>query len=230
MNKGFFITGTDTEIGKTFFTGGLAGVLRQAGHDVGVFKPLMSGERRESETSDAYLLKMMSGVDDSLEEINPFQLDEPLAPALAQERAGTNYDHDDVLEAWYNLSPKHDSMLIEGAGGITVPYGPNFTVIDLAQEVRLPLLIVARPNLGTINHILLTIHYAKTHGLHVAGVIFNGLRENGLAEQTNPALLQKMTDVPLLGSIPWTDRKLDREHTLSLFQKHLNLDAFIPYI
>lgn len=230
MNKGFFITGTDTEIGKTFVTAGIAGVLRSRGFDTGVFKPLMSGDRRESETSDVHILKKMSGVADSLEEINPFQFDEPLAPALAQERAGTNYDLDHVMEAWYDLSPKHDSMLIEGAGGITVPYGPNFTVIDLAQEVQLPLLLVARPNLGTINHILLTIHYARTHGLYVAGVIFNGLRENGLAEQTNPALLQKMTDVPLLGNIPWTNRKQDREHVQSLFEQYLDVDALIPYI
>ncbi|MTT32356.1 dethiobiotin synthase [Terrilactibacillus sp. BCM23-1] len=230
MTKGFFITGTDTEIGKTFVTAGLAAVLRNKGYDVGLFKPLMSGERRESKTSDAYLLKWMSQVDDALEEINPFQFDEPLAPALAQERAGTDYRLDDVMDAWDHLSAKHKSMLVEGAGGITVPYGPHFNVVDVAKRIQLPLLIVARPNLGTVNHILLTIHYAKANGLQVAGIIFNGLKKVGLAEQTNPGLLKQMTDVPLLGSIPWTDRKCDRAHVISLFHEHLNIDALIPYL
>ncbi|WKB36188.1 dethiobiotin synthase [Terrilactibacillus sp. S3-3] len=134
------------------------------------------------------------------------------------------------METWTKLSQKHDAMLIEGAGGITVPYGPNFTVTDLAKRVQLPLLIVARPDLGTINHVLLTIHYAQSNGLQVAGIIFNGLKTRGLAERTNPALLKEMTDVPLLGIIPWTDRRRDRNHVLSLFRRYLNIDMLIPYI
>ena len=101
-NKGYFITGTDTEIGKTFVTARLARYFNKHNQDIGVFKPLMSGTRRENPCSDAYILKSGAKVLDGLEEINPFQWDEALAPALAQKRAKTDYSLDDVLKK-YNV-------------------------------------------------------------------------------------------------------------------------------
>ncbi|GMA69636.1 ATP-dependent dethiobiotin synthetase BioD [Leuconostoc litchii] len=219
-NKGYFITGTDTEIGKTFVTAVLASYFNKHNQDIGVFKPLMSGARREDTSSDAYILKDSANVKDSLEEINPFQWDEALAPALAQKRAKTNYTLDDVLKKYNILAQKHNGMLVEGAGGITVPYGDNFTVTDLARELKLPLIIVAPNKLGVINHIILTIEFARNHHLKIAGIIFNGAKHRGTVEDTNLALLKEMTNVPIIGELPWINHQ---SPTAILLEKYLNL-------
>lgn len=223
-NKGFFITGTDTEIGKTFVTAELANYLNTHDQDFGVFKPLMSGACRENQHSDAYVLKARSHVSDSLEEINPFQWQEALAPALAQKRAKTNITLDDVLEKYRVLSQKHKSMLVEGAGGITVPYGDNFNVVDLARALDLPLIIVAPNKLGVINHIVLTIAFAKQHHLTIAGIIFNGAKQKGIVEDTNLSLLKNLTDVRIIGELPWVTEQLAFEKYLDQF---IDISSFL---
>ena len=116
---------------------------------------------------------------------------EALAPALAQKRAKTDYSLDDVLKKYNVLAQKHKGMLVEGAGGITVPYGDDFTVTDLACALNLPLIIVAPNKLGVINHIILTIEFAKNHDLTIVGIIFNGVKHKGVVEDTNLTLLKK---------------------------------------
>jgi dethiobiotin synthetase len=220
MKKGFFITGTDTDIGKTFTTAGLAGSLRELGIDVGVFKPMMSGVKREDPTSDAYLLKQLSKDEHSLEVINPFQFDEPLAPYLASKRAGKLISIEEILQKWEDIKNTHDCYLVEGAGGLAVPLGGSFLVSDLARAIGFPLIIIARPSLGTVNHTLLTIHYAKSMGLKVAGVIINGLKEEqtGVAEQTNPSLIEEFSGIPVIGVIPWVKQPTSEKIIQSIKQ------------
>lgn len=218
--KGYFITGTDTEIGKTFVTARLARYFNKHNQDIGVFKPLMSGTRRENPCSDAYILKSGAKLLDGLEEINPFQWDEALAPALAQKRAKTDYSLDDVLKKYNVLAQKHKGLLVEGAGGITVPYGDDFTVTDLACALNLPLIIVAPNKLGVINHIILTIEFAKNHDLTIAEIIFNGVKHKGVVEDTNLTLLKEMTDVPIIGELPWITNQINAEFPL---EKYLDI-------
>ncbi|EGL81522.1 Dethiobiotin synthetase [Caldalkalibacillus thermarum TA2.A1] len=207
MTKGFFITGTDTGVGKTFVAAALAAYLKQQGQDVGVFKPMMSGIQREHPHSDAFLLKTMSGDTNPVEQINPFQFDEPLAPYLAAKRAQREVSFVQLVEAWHQVRDSHAFFLVEGAGGLAVPMGPNYLVADVAKLIDLPLIVVARPNLGTINHTLLTLHFAQSKGLAVAGVLFNGYdpEAGDLAQDTNPSLLAEWSDVPVLGIIPRTE-------------------------
>lgn len=223
MRKGIFVSGTDTEIGKSFVTASLAGILAKKGIDVGVFKPMMSGAKREDILSDAYILKQFSQDPLPLEKINPFQFDEPLAPYVASKRAGQSISLTEVLDAWYTIRDQHDFYLIEGAGGLAVPLGEHFLVADLAKEIGYPLLIVARPNLGTINHTLLTVHYARSIGLDVLGVIINGLRTPaGVAEQTNPSLIEQFADVPVLAVLPWIEHPTPEE-MIRVAEKHIDI-------
>ena len=145
--NGVFVTGTDTGVGKTIISSGLAAVLKEKGIDVGVFKPMLSGMAREDPESDTSLLKQLSKTSLSHEEITPFQFAEPLAPYVAGLQEGRNVQLADVLSHWNVIRGKHEFFIVEGAGGISVPLGPDFLVSHLIKALELPLVIVARPNL-----------------------------------------------------------------------------------
>ncbi|MFV9509737.1 dethiobiotin synthase [Tepidibacillus sp. LV47] len=228
MKKGIFITGTDTDIGKTFVAAGIAAMLVDHGIDVGVFKPMLSGMKRDDPRSDAMILKTMSKDTNSLECINPFQFDAPLAPYIAQQLEGKTIMKQDVIDKWDQVKVTHDFFIVEGAGGLAVPYGENYLVSDLAFEIKLPLVIVARPNLGTVNHTCLTVEYARQKGLDVLGVIINGLKQNeaGEAEKTNPKLIEQFCRVPVLGVIPWMDTT-DRSTIIKIMNQNLQLNYFL---
>jgi len=213
MNRGFFITGTDTGVGKTVVAAALAIVLRESGWDVGVFKPVASGcvRRREGLVSeDAEFLAKAAEAPETLEEISPVRFEEPLAPTVAAARAGVETDLEPMWEAWRRLRDAHEILLVEGIGGILCPVTPAMSVADLAKEFRLPLLVVARSTLGTINHTALVIEAARARGLAVAGVVINRYNHESpdLAEMTSPDEIQRVTGVQVLGLVP-EDRATD---------------------
>lgn len=221
--NGVFVTGTDTGVGKTIISSGLAAVLKEKGKDVGVFKPLLSGIPREHPLSDTSLLKQLSLTSLSYEEITPFQFKEPLAPYVAGKLEGKAADLEDVLSHWNKIKGKHEFFIIEGAGGISVPLGEKFLVSHLISALQLPVIIVARPNLGTVNHIFLTIEYAKSLDLDIAGIVINGLSENpDLAEKTNPNLIQELCDVPILGITPKL-KEVTEENIKKMVHDHIDL-------
>ncbi len=216
------MTGTDTDVGKTVVSSGIAAVLKRRAHDVGVFKPMLSGVKREDPASDTMLLKTFSGDDSEIEAITPFQFDEPLAPYLAAKRQGCEVPFSELIDHWNDVKGHHDFFIVEGAGGITVPLGHDYRVSDVAEEIGFPIIIVARPNLGTLNHTYLTVEYARMCGLNVLGVIVNGLEEErSVAEETNPGLIEQFCNVPVLGVIPRI-HYID-EHTLAtVFEEHID--------
>lgn len=209
--NGIFITGTDTEIGKTVVAGGLAAALKAAGVDVGVMKPIASGgvEHKGCIVSeDALFLKYAAQVDDALDLINPICLRHPLAPSVAAEIEGVPIDFRQIDKAFAELCQRHEFIVVEGVGGIAVPICEEMLVTDMAQHFQFPLLIVARPNLGTINHTVLTVEFAKSYNLEICGIVLNASQEEskGLAEETNPKELERLTHLPILGTIPFDDR------------------------
>ncbi len=195
----FFITGTDTEVGKTCVTVVLGALLKKHGYDVGVMKPVQCGGR------DAGLLKKYLDSPDALSLINPYFAPEPLSPNLAFQRAGRRVKPKKIIKACAALSQRHDILLIEGAGGLLVPLKEDYTVLDLARDCEAELVIVARLGLGTINHTLLTIEQARRHGLKVKGLVFNRgrSRAKGVPERTNPEVIGRISRVPVLGTIPF---------------------------
>ena len=221
--NGLFITGTDTDVGKTFVGGGMAAILKKYGKDVGVFKPMLSGESRENPTSDTSILKTMSGDRNTFEQITPFQFAETLAPYVAAKRAGQHISLTQIMQAWKNIKETHEYFIVEGAGGLGVPLGKDYLVADVAKEIGFPILIVARTGLGTVNHIWLTVKVAQSMGLDIAGIILNGAEEEqGIAEQTNPALIEEMTNIPVLAVLP----KFTTSNPTYIVEK---MDELIPF-
>lgn len=215
--RGLFITGTDTGVGKTLIAAGLAAWCRAQGMDVGVMKPVATGGirwRRPRGRSrwlspDAVLLARAADVHDPWDLINPECFREPLAPFVAAQRAGKAVRWPAILRAYRRLQQRHPFLIIEGIGGLLVPLSRRQTVADLIQAFDLPVLIVARRRLGTLNHTLLTVREAQRQGLRVHGVILNAAdpptRDAGLrlAERTNPGALEGWLSISLLGKTPY---------------------------
>jgi dethiobiotin synthetase len=227
MMNGFFVTGTDTNVGKTIISSGLAAVLKEKMIDVGVFKPLLSGISREDPASDTSLLKQLSKTSLSYEEITPFAFKEPLAPYVAGKLEGKNVTIEEVLSHWEKIRRKHEFFIVEGAGGISVPLGKRFLVSDLIKAMQLPLVIVARPNLGTVNHLFLTVQYAKSLGLPIAGVVINGISDHpDLAEKTNPQLIEELCGVPILGITPKL-KEITIENIKNIVKDHIDVTLLL---
>jgi dethiobiotin synthetase len=236
--RGLFITGTDTDIGKTVITGGLAGALYSRGINVGVMKPAASGctIRRNGKIVAEDALFAMKAADIAATEydwVNPYRFEPPLAPRLAAELTKTNIDIQHILACYDQLTARHDFILVEGAGGIMTPFTKECLVADLIGMLELPVIIVARPNLGTINHTLLTVEYARQRGFTVAGVIINGNQPEkaGIAEKTNPSLIAELAKVPVLGVVPMAEGINVFEQQLGnivdLVNEHVNIDALL---
>jgi len=212
MAKGIFITGTDTGVGKTYVASGIAASLRAQGVNIGVMKPAETGCRIRSGDlipSDAISLAKAAGAHDPLTLINPYRFRKPLAPSVASELEGKKIQPSRIMTAYRALVRRHDFMIIEGAGGIMVPLSGYYLNLDLAREIGLPVVVVARPGLGTINHTLLTIAAIKERGISIAGVVINysDKRRQGTAEKTSPEEIEKISRVPVLGVVPYRARE-----------------------
>ncbi len=189
MSRGIFITGTDTGVGKTIVAATLARLLKMNGINVGVMKPVTSGCREVSGDWCPMTLCcfVRQPVVDVSEDVAPYRLREPLAPTEAARIDGVRIDFQLIKAAYQRLAASHEYMIVEGAGGLMVPLSGGLLIADLARELDLALLVVARPGLGTINHTVLTCFAAQQMGLEVAGVIINGMPDKpGLAEQGAP--------------------------------------------
>lgn len=208
MMKGIFITGTDTGVGKTYVGAGLAAALREQGIDVGVMKPAETGclpRKGALAPRDALNLMKAGGVDDPLDLVNPYRFRAPLAPAVAAAREGKQIEIRRIVSAFRTLARKHACMVVEGAGGIMVPLTNSHNYLDLAGLLGLPVLVVARPGLGTINHTLLTVMALRSRRLRIAGIVINhrSRKRPGLAERTGPRVIERMSDVPIIGHIAY---------------------------
>jgi dethiobiotin synthetase len=155
-------------------------------------------------SEDAEFLAQAADAPESLDEIAPIRLAEPLAPTIAAARAGRPLDLEPMWAAWRRLSMAHEIMLVEGIGGILCPVTPTESVADLARRFGLPVVVVARATLGTINHTALTVEAARARGLEVAGIVINRYdrdRED-VAQLTAPDEIQRVTGATVLGLVP----------------------------
>lgn len=201
MNKGIFITGTDTGVGKTVVACGVAALLKSWGINVGVMKPVATGDRR-----DAQQLARAAGVTDELDVINPQFFKAPLAPSVSAKLERHELDIEAIYRAYWYLQKRYQMLVVEGVGGVKVPLGESTYVVDLIHALRLPALVVSRPGLGTLNHTLLTLDALETAKVPVTGVLFNGGKGNTLAEKTNAEALQEHMTVQFLGTVPFEAR------------------------
>jgi dethiobiotin synthetase len=208
MGKGFFVTGTDTGVGKTVITAALIKTTTLLGFKTCGMKPIETGCSKEGNVfipSDGMFLKTTAHMQESVDVVTPCCYENPLAPLPASEIEGVSVDIQKMKDAYAHLSAKYEVVIVEGIGGLLVPITRNYFVLDLARDYDLPLIVVSRPGLGTLNHTLLTTQYAENEGLAVAGIIINYSHhpEDTLAEETNPEILKQISKVPIIGIFPY---------------------------
>ena len=204
---GLLVTGTDTGIGKTLVAGAIANWFHRQGHRVAVCKPAGSGcvRRREGLVSeDAEFLAHCAEARHPLDLICPQRYVEPLAPAVAAERAKQPVDWETIDRSIKLMSRDTDVMIVEGVGGLMVPMDEKHTFLDVALWLKLPVVVVARPNLGTINHTLLTVGALRSRGVKVGGVVINRYPTDtpGAAEETNPRAIERWGKTHVLCVVP----------------------------
>ena len=199
-----FVTGTDTNIGKTVVTAGLAAVMQSLGYKAGVYKPFQSGAEEKNGFLVSPDLAYVKKLDFYVETLCTYLLKEPASPALAAEIEGVTINMASVAREYQTLKHSCETVIVEGAGGLMVPVSKDALICDVAKMLDIPVLIVARPDLGTINHTLLTINQARVMGLDIAGVIINRypLTTGDIATKTAPRLIEEYSDVNILGIIP----------------------------
>ena len=196
--KGIFITGTDTGVGKTFVTATLAKVLKDNGINVGVMKPISTGPN-----SDALFLKRFIGLKDNIKLICPVNFKESLAPYVVSKFEKKQISLKNIFKAYDKLKKMHDFLIVEGIGGIFVPISKKYMVLNLIKDMKLPVILVAKAGLGTINHTLLSINALKKEKIKILGVIINFYKGKSLVEKTNPKILQEISGVPILAKISY---------------------------
>ena len=193
----FFVTGTDTGVGKTHTVVQLLRLFRTHGKQCAGFKPICCGDRQDAE-------RLLAGSPEGLtiDEINPLWLKTPAAPLTAAQIERVKIDIQQLVAAFHNLARRVRSVLVEGVGGWMVPILADYFVKDLAADLRLPVLVVAQNRLGCLNHTLLTVQSIQAAGLRCAAVILNDPSgANDIASTTNADVLAKVLDVPILGGL-----------------------------
>jgi len=204
---GLFITGTDTGIGKTLVAAAIADWFKRHGHRAAVCKPIATGcsRRREGLVSeDAEFLAHHADAKFPLNTICPQRFAEPLAPAIAAERAGQTIEWNAIDAAIQTMSRESDVLIVEGVGGVMVPIARKILVLDMIVWLGLPAVVVARAGLGTINHTLLTVQALRNANIPIAGVVINKYPPETppIAEETNPRAIEKWGSVPVLCMVP----------------------------
>jgi dethiobiotin synthetase len=200
--RGVFVSGTDTGVGKTVVGCALVRAMRGRGLDVGVMKPIETGVGAEGPL-DALALRAAAAATEPPEEICPQTFALPAAPTVAAASEGRSVQIEPIREAFARLGARHEWLVVEGAGGLLVPATGGLSMADLSRELGLPLLIVARAALGTINHTLLTLEAAVARGLPVAGVVISHSGgQLSAADAENLEALRDALGTTLVGEIP----------------------------
>ena len=216
MAKALFVTGTGTDVGKTYVTGLLVKALTEAGEKAAYYKAAMSGNRRDPDgvliPGDGLQVKTMAGIGQPVETMCPYVYEPPLSPHLAARLAGEEVDPDWVRQGFSALAEKYDYLTMEGSGGIlcpiTVTEGRELWLADLIRDLGLGCLLVADAGLGTLNAIGLTAFYLRKTGIPLRGMILNRYDPENLMHRDNRQLCQQMTGVPVVACVGEGDTRL----------------------
>jgi dethiobiotin synthetase len=206
---GLFVTGTDTGVGKTRVACALLRALARRGLRPGAMKPVETGVG-DAGPLDALALRAAAGSDAPLALVCPQRFALPAAPAVAAAAEGRAVDLDAIEASFAFIDSRHECVIAEGAGGLLVPVAPGLSMAGLAARLGLPLLVVARPRLGTLNHTLLTLEAARARGLAVAGVVVSWSEPAFPAsERRNLAWLRESLGAVVVGELPWLPEGTD---------------------
>lgn len=238
MKAGYFITGTDTGVGKTIVTAAILRSFIKKGLKVGAMKVIETGCINKDGIllpSDGMFLRDMAEMNDSLDLITPVKLENPLSPLVASRLEDVEIDIERIFKSFEALKKKYEYLLVEGVGGLMVPLVKEekkksafYFVRDLIKDMKLPVILVTRPALGTINHTLLTLEALKNKKIPVKGYIINFSEpaKNDIAEKTNPQILKELIDVPCLGVLPYLT-ELNKDKIGETAIKNFDIEALI---
>ncbi len=204
--KGIFITGTDTDCGKTYVTSLILQALRQERVDAVGYKPICCGDR-----NDAVMLAAASDNEVSVEEVNPVWMKTPAAPHVASIFENRVITPEELSDGYHKLAQKHNHILVEGVGGWCVPIrGKEYGVPELAVSLGLPVLLVVGNRLGALNHAMLTIQAIRRQGIEPVGMVFNNLEdEMQTATITNKGIIEDMTGVEVLTDVIYGQEEIE---------------------
>jgi dethiobiotin synthetase len=204
--QAFFVTGTDTDVGKTYIAAALLRHFAQQGKVVVGMKPLAAGcqkENGELRNADVGSLVAASNVDADLALINPYAFEPAIAPHIAAEQAGVTVSLSKIKQAFDALQSQADVVIVEGAGGFRVPINREQTMADLAVQLNLPVIMVVGIRLGCINHALMTAGSIKAAGLNLAGWVANRIDPDMPALEENVQTLKAMIKAPCIADVNW---------------------------
>lgn len=208
MSRNIFITGTGTDVGKTYVTGLILKKMNESGRNAAYFKAAMSGNERLDDGSlipgDALFVKTVSGISQPLDEMCPYIYETAVSPHLASKIEGNPVELKKVTDAFNALSEKYDYVTMEGSGGILCPLRYDDTKIqleDVIRELDLSCLIVADAGLGTINSVVLTVEYMKAKNIAVKGIIFNNYHCGDVMEEDNLRMCEELTGVKVIACV-----------------------------
>ena len=222
MGKGLFITGTDTDVGKSYVTALLVKTLRKAGFDVGYYKAAISGAPTVAE-SDAGFVNRFAGINEPEDMILSYLYQNAVSPHLAARIEGNPVEKEVILKAWERVTKAYPYVTMEGSGGIMCPIRHDEKAVyyleDIIQWLHLPVLVVANAGLGTINHVVTTCEYIKNRHIPVKGILLNHWK-GGIMEEDNVKMIEEITGVKVLAKIRDGDSLLDidAEEIISLYE------------
>jgi dethiobiotin synthetase len=221
MKKGYFVTGTDTGVGKTLIACAMLLQIARSGLSAVGMKPVAAGCTRTDDgafNDDVEALRAASSVQVPLEWVNPYLFDAPIAPHIAAANEGRSIDLDIIREAFRRLCDSADAIVVEGAGGFCVPLDDRHDTSDLACRLGLPVVLVVGMRLGCLNHALLTQEAIATRGLTLAGWVANCIDPGMREVQANIKTLRRKIAAPLLGTVPFMATPSAQELELLLLQ------------
>ena len=226
--KSLFITGTDTDVGKTYIATGLAVSFRKMGIDVGVMKPFAAGraQKKGYKSEDIVILSKAAKACDPEKLVNPQFFKIPASPYTAWKTLKTKPKISIILSSFKKLTKLHDMILVEGMGGIMTPILKDYYITNLIKEMKIPAVIVTRSKIGTVNHTIMTVKMCEKYKIPIKGIIINDFDSNGYKIKELTRDFKSLTNVPVLGSIPFitnfTNNSLYR-----IFKKSLNFKLLL---
>ncbi len=227
MLKSLFIAGTDTDVGKTYITAGLAVTLRKTGVDVGVMKPFAAGtaQKKGYKSEDVEILSRSAMTCDPENLVNPQFFPIPASPYTAWKKLKTKPKVSTILSSFKKLSKLHDMLLVEGMGGIMTPILKDYYITNLIKEMKIPTVIVTRSKVGTVNHTIMTVKMCEKYKLPVKGIIINNF-DDGYPIKDLTKDLKSLTGIPVLGTIPFIKDMSDAS-LYKIFKKNLDLKLLL---
>lgn len=206
--KSIFITGTDTDVGKTYVTAGIVAALKKQGKDVGIMKPFAAGTPQKTgyKSEDVQILSKAAQVNDPEKLVNPYFFLIPASPFTAAKNFGIKIDVKMVLNCFKQLSSLHEILLVEGIGGAMTPILKNYFVTNLIKDMNLETIIVTSSKIGTVNHTLMTCKMCQYYKIKIRGIIINNLNLNGYSMDVLTRDLEELTKIDVIGSIPYFEK------------------------